>query len=185
MVSQNNNVSFQSKLIPTKYLKDLLDAGIKNPVGQSEVVDGIRRIVSDGRDDVVRIDYPKSKFVNWIFPGAYKVSVNDQTRGWNYHFSGGGINVQGRFALEEVYMNEYGQIKLPKVTSIMEESKPTLFRKRIDANWRRLFDEYDYNGADPKKIKNIKKNMEFLKKRYSMVVQEELIKIKKEFFPEG
>lgn len=178
-----NNTSFKSQLIATPYIKKLLDESIKNPQGQRKIVEGIRRILLDGKNSVVKIDFPKNKLVNLLCPGAYKITIDDNSRTWNYHFVGGGIGLQGRFALEEVYQDEYGQIKLPENDDIIRNSKLAEFRKRINDCWKNIFDEYDYGTPSMKKIRTLKKSKKFLEQKYSESIKEELIKLRSQLFP--
>lgn len=177
----NNNIGFKSKLEPTPYLKELLEKSIMDPRGQSKIVDGIRRVLNDGKNDIIRLDYA-GKFAKIFKTGGYKITVNGEKKLVNYHNIGGGITVQGRFALEEIYRDQDGNLIPCEDSSIMEEPKLAMFRKRIQENWKRIFDEYDYGTGDEKKIKNLHKNMEFLKNRYNLTIKQELIKLKNEIF---
>lgn len=175
----NRNINFQSTIVKTKYMTDLLESSIKNPAGQRRVVYGIKRIIQDGKKDVVSIDYVKNKLVQLIFPGSYKIKINGKSNGWNYHFIGGGVSQQGKFALEEVYMDELGKINLPNI----ESSEPDILakiKKQLNDIQDRIFKAID--NRDLKEYEQLKKSHKSLKEKYYKYTQKELIELKNKFF---
>ena len=179
----NNNLNFKSKVVATKYVWDLLNTGIEKPRGFATIVDGFHRILNDGKNDLVKISYD-NKFWQFLFPGAYKIKINNNKEFSNCYFGGRGLVVQGRFALKDVYRDENGCHIPCEDSFVAENPKMSMYRKRIHANWQRIFDEIERRGSEAK-IKNLHKNMDFLEKRYDACVKNELLNLKKIIFPDG
>lgn len=175
-ISQNNNLTFQSKL-RGKYANDMIDYVIKNPRGGRKIVDGINNILKDGKNDIIELNYSGYKFIDFIFPGAYQYNRIKQTPSgiekikntWNYCFIGGGIGVQSEIALAEI---NNGKIENENI--ILDGMKNRLIKKQ-----KEIFDEYDYGTGDEKKIKTLHKHYDYLEKKYQSLIKEEAIKLKK------
>lgn len=178
-----NNLNFKSKIVPTKYIGDLIDAGIKDPKGYRSVVEGLHRILNDEKNNIIRIDYDKNKFWQLLFPGAYKININNKNTLKNVHFIGRGIEIQGQFALKEVYQDSFGNVNLPEINKEIDSLKAlNVLKQRMRANQQAIFNEYDYGSGNQNKIRKIKKNIEFLKKKYNSLIQKELIALKEQIF---
>lgn len=180
--SNYNNLNFKSKILPTKYVGDLLDSAIKDPRGSRTIVNGFYRILNDGKDDIVKISYDKNKFWQILYPGSYSIKINNGKTFSNTHFVARGIKVQGAFALKEVFSNMKDVADLPDISNVEFVKNAENIKNRIFVIQQKIFDEYDYGDANPSKIKNLKKNLEFLKKKYDNIVKEELIKLKEYIF---
>ena len=70
LISTNNNTNFQSKL-KGKYAVDMLDYAIKNPSGSRRIVDGVKNILEDGKNNIVEMNYTGSKFWDFVFSSTY------------------------------------------------------------------------------------------------------------------
>lgn len=182
--SQQNKAPNFKRRLEGEYVRALIKHGIEKPKGMHPVINGIRRILHDGVDGVVRLDFSKYKLENWLFPGTYRINVDGVHKGTNYHFVGGGIGLQGRFALEEVYRDDAGKLIKPTNPSSYEHPKIAEIKERINKTWRAIFDEYDSLDTDYKKIRKLKLSRKFLEKRLVEVTREEFIKLQKLLFPE-
>ena len=175
-VSTSYSPSFQAKL-RGQYATDMLDFAIKNPKGSRKIVDGVRNILENGKDEIIELNYSGNRFVDYIFKGAYQITkivktdkVNQiEKKPWNYCFIGGGIGVQSELALAEI-----NEGKIFNENGMLDGLKQRMVNKR-----REIFDEYDYNGGRENVIKKLHKHYDYLEKKYTELIREEAIKLKK------
>jgi len=174
-IAGNNQTTFQSKIVPTKYLKDAIDAGIKRPRGSRAMVDGINLILNDGKNNVVKLDYTGNKLIDFLFKGAFRITINDTPKMWNFHNAGGGIKYQSMHALAQI-----NDGVLSQENKILDGMVERLVKKQGE-----IFDQYDYGTLDRKKIAKLHKHQDYLQKKYDQMIKDELIKLRKMIFPEG
>lgn len=175
-ISTNYNTNFQAKL-KGKYAIDMLDYAIQNPRGSRRIVDGVRNILENGKNEIIELNYSGNKLVDFIFKGAYQVTKTVKTqvgeitekKPWDYNFIGGGIGVQSKLALEAI--NE-GKV-------INENNMLEGLRDRLTQKQKEIFDEYDYNGGREKVLKKLHQHYDYLEKKYCALIREEAIKLKK------
>ena len=114
-----------------------------------------------GIEGGIKVYRSKYKLENWLFPGTYRINVDGVHKGTNYHYVGGCIGLQGRFALEEVYRDDAGNLIKPTNPSSYEHPKIAEIKERINKTWRAIFDEYDSLDTDYKKIRKLKLSRKF------------------------
>lgn len=174
-ISTNNNTIFQAKL-KGQYAVDMLDFAIQNPRGSRKIVDGVRNILENGKDEIIELNYSGNKFIDFIFKGAYQITKTIKTENgesvqkkpWNYCFVGGGIGLQSELALAEI--NE-GNIF--NDNCMLEGIRNRLVKKQNE-----IFEEYDKNGAREKVLKKLHQHYDYLERKYSDLIKEEAIKLK-------
>ena len=175
-ISTNYNTNFQSKL-RGQYAIDMLDFAINNPKGSRKIVDGVRNILENGKNDIIELNYTGNKLIDKIFKGAYKITrifntedgIKTEKRPWNYCFIGGGIGAQSEFALAELNNG-----KIHNNHKILDGMRKRLFDKQQE-----IFDEYDYNGGRDKVIKKLQQHYDYLDKKYSEALRLEATKLKR------
>ena len=174
-ITTNYNPNFQAKL-KGQYAIDMLDLAIQHPRSSRRIVDGVRNILENGKDEIIELNYSGNKLIDFIFKGAYQITktVKDKTgdvttkKPWNYCFIGGGVPVQSELALAEI-----NEGKIYYENGMLEGLKQRLVKKQQE-----IFNEYDYNGGREKVIRKLQQHYDYLEKKYSALIKEEAIKLK-------
>ena len=180
---QKSTVNFKSNIVKTQYMDDLLRECIIRPQGKTRILESLRKILMDGKNNLVKIDYHKKGLLARLIKGAYKITVNGQENMWNCTFAGSGITVQGYNALQDVINHE-------EMASAKEISKTTYqvpklieLRQKYQDTWKSyLWNDEEYSE---KKSKLQRKNLEYLNWKYDVELQKEFIKLRQELFPES
>lgn len=180
---QKSTVNFKSKIVQTKYMDDLLRECISNPQGKIRILDKLKKILMDGKNNIVKIDYYKKGLLARLINSAYKISINGKENMWNCTFAGSGIAVQGNNALEDVLAHEDMAMNKPLTKKDYRSAKLTEARQKYKDTWKNyLWGEREYSE---KKIKLQRKNLEYLKWKCDVELQKEFIKVRQEIFPDS
>ena len=169
-----NNVNFKSKIVPTKFLGETLDYAIGKSCCQRPFLDALKKILNDGKNNVLKFDSAKGKLLQKILPGAFNTSVNGVKRPWNYYFG-----VRGKEAQCEFAVIDYAK---GIEDCVLEETKVEKLKALHDKAWSEYIMHHSYDMNTKKAEKYMEKKVAYLKRQYNKAISEELTKIKKEIF---
>lgn len=178
----SSTVNFKSQIVQTKYMDDLLRECILKPQGKNKILENIRKILMDGKNNLVKIDYYKKGLLARLISGAYKITINDKASMWNCTFSGTGIVTQGKNALIDVLNHEEMALETPVPREKYKAPKLVELKEKYKQAWKSYIMD-DEIASDNKKDKLQRKKLKFLEWRYNIELQKEFIKLRQELFP--
>ena len=163
--SNNNTVNFKSYLKSTKYVKDALKGSIDENIAREFLHTKLNKLANDGKNSIVEINYAGGKFLQWLQPGAFQITIDGVKNSRNYHFGGGGVVVQCARAIESITEG---------VKNKNTEGKLTKIRKKLH-DVKALYFTYDGKDMDAQKVdKYLKKKYEFYKNLYHKTIKNTL-----------
>ena len=165
--------SFKSTIVPTKYLEETLDYAISKHCCQGKFLEALKKILNDGKKDIVKFDLAKGFIKQKLFPGAFNITVNGEKRPWNCYFG-----TRNRHAQCEYAVIDYAKdIDYVEKGGLIEKIKT-----RYQNAWEEWIMHNCYDMEAQKADKHMKKKVDYLRKLYNKTLSEELFKVKLEIF---
>lgn len=168
--------SFKSTIVPTKYLEETLDYAISKHCCQGKFLEALKKILNDGKNDIIKFDLAKGFIKQKLFPGAYNVTVNGEKRPWNCYFGVKGKEAQCKFAVID-YAKDIDYIE--------KDSKLDKIKELHDKAWKEFIMHKAYDMDAKKAEKHMKRKVNYLRNLYNRTISEELAEVKKQIFTEA